>query len=123
MNIQQYRSTDLTLLTAHFGISLIHNCTKIQYLLYSNCSKCPPIAMQFFGTHQQSSRSNVGWLRVCFVAAKKRSRSAVLDSTLVSRQLNRCSTWNRKKTALFSGHYVRKRSTLDIDVFGYIGIL
>ena len=42
MNIQHYGSTDLTLLTAHFGISLLHNCTKIQYLLYSNCSKCPP---------------------------------------------------------------------------------
>jgi len=48
MNIQQYGSTDLTLLTAHFGISLLHNCTKIQFLIYSNCSKCPsPVAKQF----------------------------------------------------------------------------
>ena len=47
MNIQHYGSTDLALLTAHFGISLIHNCTKIQYLLYSNCSKCPSVAKQF----------------------------------------------------------------------------
>ena len=48
MNIQQYGSTDLTLLTAHFSISLLHNSTKIQYLLYSNCSKCPPpVAKQF----------------------------------------------------------------------------
>ena len=31
-------STDVTWLTAHSGISLLHNCTKIQYLLYSNCS-------------------------------------------------------------------------------------
>jgi hypothetical protein len=29
----------------------------------------------------------------------------------------------RKETALFSGHYLRKRSTLDIGVLGYIGIL
>ena len=55
MNIQQYWSTVLTLLTAHFGV-------------------------------------------------------------YVTRQLNRCSTWNRKKTALFSGHYLRNRSTLDIGV-------
>ena len=48
MNIQQYGSTDLTLLTAHFDISLLHNCTKIQYLRYSNCSKfSPPVAKQF----------------------------------------------------------------------------
>ena len=41
----------------------------------------------------------------------------------VTRQLNRCSRWNRKKTALFSGHYLRDRSTLDIGVLGYIGIV
>jgi len=27
------------------------------------------------------------------------------------------------KTTLFSGHYLRNRSTLDIGVLGYIGIL
>jgi len=48
--MQQYGSTDLTLLTAHFGISLLHNCTKIQYLLYSNCSKCPPPVAKQFGS-------------------------------------------------------------------------
>jgi hypothetical protein len=31
--------------------------------------------------------------------------------------------WNRHKTALFSGHYLHNRSTLDIGVLGYIGIL
>jgi hypothetical protein len=30
MNIQRYGSTDLTLLTAHFGISLLHNSTAFQ---------------------------------------------------------------------------------------------
>ena len=35
----------------------------------------------------------------------------------------RYSTWNRKKTTLYSGHYLRNRSTLDIGVLGYIGIL
>jgi hypothetical protein len=29
----------------------------------------------------------------------------------------------RQKTTLFSGHYLRNRSTLDISVLGYIGIL
>jgi hypothetical protein len=33
------------------------------------------------------------------------------------------STWNRKKTTLFSGYYLRNSSTLDIGVLGYIGIL
>ena len=60
---------------------------------------------------------------MCSAAAKIRSRSAALDSTLVSRQLDRYSTWNRQKTKLFSGHYLRNRSTLDIGVLGYIGIL
>ena len=32
-----------------------------------------------------------------------------------------CGT--RKKTTLFSGHYLRNRSTLDIGVLGYIGIV
>jgi len=35
----------------------------------------------------------------------------------------RYSTWNRKKNKLFSRFYLRKRSTLDIGVLGYIGIL
>jgi hypothetical protein len=41
-------STDVTWLTAHSGISLLHNHTKTEYLLYSNFSKCPPpAAVQF----------------------------------------------------------------------------
>ena len=32
----------------------------------------------------------------------------------------RYSTWNCKKTTLFSRHYLRNRSTSDIGVFGYI---
>ena len=39
----------------------------------------------------------------------------------VMRRLNMYSTWNRKKTTLSSGHYLRNRSTLDIAVLGYIG--
>jgi len=35
----------------------------------------------------------------------------------------RYSTWDRKKTTLFSRLYLRNRSTLDIGVLGYIGIL
>jgi len=36
---------------------------------------------------------------------------------------DRYSAWTCQKTALFSDHYLRNRSTLDIDVLGYIGIL
>jgi len=35
----------------------------------------------------------------------------------------RYSTWNRKKPTLFSDLYLLNRSTLDIGVLGYIGIL
>ena len=35
----------------------------------------------------------------------------------------RYSTWNRKKPTLFSGLYLRNRSTLDIGVLGYIAIV
>jgi len=33
------------------------------------------------------------------------------------------STWTSQKPTLFDGHYLRNRSTLDIDVLGYIGIV
>jgi len=46
-----------------------------------------------------------------------------MRSVHVTRQPKSCSTWNRKKTALLSGHYLRNGSTLDIGVLGYIGIL
>jgi len=36
---------------------------------------------------------------------------------------DRYSVWTRKKTTLFSGHYLRNRSTLDLGVLGYIGIV
>ena len=33
------------------------------------------------------------------------------------------STWTPQKPTLFDGHYLRNRSTLDIRVLGYIGIV
>ena len=33
------------------------------------------------------------------------------------------STWTPQKPTLFDGHYLRDRSTLDIGVLGYIGIV
>jgi len=33
------------------------------------------------------------------------------------------STWKPQNPTLFDGHYLRNRSTLDIGVLGYIGIL
>ena len=35
--------------------------------------------------------------------------------------INKCVT--AVKVSKFSGHYLRNRSTLDMDVLGYIGIL
>ena len=61
-------STDVTWLTAHSGISLLHNCTKIQYLYYSNCSMCPPpAAMQFSARIKRDWVAEAimsGWLRM-----------------------------------------------------------
>jgi hypothetical protein len=44
-------------------------------------------------------------------------------SVRVMHQLNRYSAWNRKKTTLFSAHYFRNHSTLDLGILGYIGVL
>jgi len=33
------------------------------------------------------------------------------------------STWTPQKPTLFDGHYLHNRSTLDIGVLGYIGIV
>ena len=33
------------------------------------------------------------------------------------------STWTPQKPTLFDGHYLRNRSTLDIGVLGYIGLV
>jgi len=33
------------------------------------------------------------------------------------------STWTPQKPILFDGHHLRNRSTLDIGVLGYIGIV
>jgi hypothetical protein len=60
------------------------------------------------------------------------SLTAIRDACAVSRSgicmtsnasLKRYSAWNRKNTTLFDGHYLRNRSTLDIGVLGYIGIV
>ena len=52
-------------------------------------------------------------------------QSSLKDISTVARRIScvGCSIWNRKKPPLFSGHYPRNRSTLDIGVLGYIGIL
>ena len=33
------------------------------------------------------------------------------------------STWTPQKPTLFDGHYLRNRSTFDIGILGYIGIV
>ena len=81
MNIQQYGSTNLTLLTAQFDISLLHNCTKIQYLLYSNCSKCPPpVAKQFSARMSRDRVAEATFLDgcVCVQSLQKYDRAVLL---------------------------------------------
>ena len=46
-----------------------------------------------------------------------------MRSVRVTGRLNKYCTWNRKNTTIFSGHYLRNRSTLGIGVLGYIGVL
>ena len=123
-------STDVTWLTAHSGISLLHICTKIQYLLYSNCSKFPPpAAMQLSARIKRDWVAEAmlsGWLRMCSAASV--SWIAVIwhhtqGRTWIRLSADRYSAWTRQKTTLLSGHYLRNRSTLDIGFLGYIGIL
>ena len=45
------------------------------------------------------------------------------DSGHVSASWTGTVRGTRKKTTLFSGHYLRNRSTSDIGVLGYIGIV
>jgi len=64
----------------------------------------------------------------CAVAARNALKPAVdKDGQCAAYEYyvtrTRYSTWNRKKTTLFPGLYLRNRSTLDIGVLGYIGIL
>ena len=80
-------SGDVTWLTAHCGISLLHNCTKIN-TCFTDCSKChPPAAMQFSARIKWDWVAEpmlFGWFRMCSAAAKIRSRSTARESTLVS---------------------------------------
>ena len=43
--------------------------------------------------------------------------------TWIRLSADRYSAWTRQKTTLFSGHYLRNRSIMDMGVLGYIGIL
>ena len=44
------------------------------------------------------------------------------DVTYIKLSADRYSGWTRQKTILFSGHYLRNRSTLDIGFFGVISV-
>ena len=46
-----------------------------------------------------------------------------MRSALVTTRETGTVTWNRKKTTLFFRHHLRNRSTSDIGVLGYIGVL
>jgi hypothetical protein len=63
--------------------------------------------------------ANVTALVVTFLQSLTEGACAV---TRIASRKN-YSTWNRKKSTLFDGLYLRKRSTLDIAVLGYIVIV
>ena len=71
------------------------------------CTQRISYAVKFSGQHQLKSRH-----------MKLHSRP-----TGIRLSADRYSVWTRKKTTLFSGHYLRNLSTFDIGVLGYIGIL
>jgi len=71
------------------------------------CTQCSSYAVKFSGQCQLKSRR---------MKLQSRTKGIRLSA-------DRYSAWTRKKTTLFSGHYLRNRSTLDIGVLGYIGIL
>jgi hypothetical protein len=49
-------------------------------------------------------------------------RESAVKVNTITFSADRYSVWNKEKTTLFSGHYLRNRSTLDIGVLGYICI-
>ena len=71
------------------------------------CTQCISYAVKFIGQRQLKSRH---------MKLHSRPKGIRLSA-------DRYSAWTRKKTTLFSDHYLRNRSTLDICVLGYIGIL
>jgi hypothetical protein len=46
-----------------------------------------------------------------------------MRSVRLTQHATQYSKWNRKKTTFFYRPYLRNRSTLDIGVLGYIGVL
>ena len=65
------------------------------------------------------SQLSLGLPSTLHVLAARNSLESAVDKDVTR---TRYSTWNRKKTSLFSCIYLRNRSTLDIGVLGYIGI-
>ena len=71
------------------------------------CIHCISYAVKFSGQRQMKTR------HMKLHSRPKRIRLSA----------DKYSAWTRKKTTLYSGHYLRNRSTLDIGVLGYIGTL
>jgi hypothetical protein len=78
--------------------------------------RCPKCFGHYYAHHQEH-------LQTAVAASGFRMNAEVDVFRAVVADHGRYSTCNRKKTTLFSGHYLRNRSTLDIGVLGYIGIL
>ena len=60
-------------------------------------------------------KAGVSWIAVIWHHTQGRTWMRMLA--------DRYSAWTHQRTILFSGHYLRNRSTLYIGVLGYIGIL
>ena len=60
---------------------------------------------------------------IAHLPAESLSCETIFKDEGVRELADRYSAWTRKKTTLFSCHYLRIRSTLDLGVLGYIGIV
>jgi hypothetical protein len=109
--------------------------------LESNCSKFPlPIQQNeitskkhaprdkereanFYTLYRGCSRRNVQYFGRVFLMWKYAdiTQNTCVQSWTVTEIINKCAT--PVKVSNFSGHYLRNRSTLDIGVSGYLGIV
>ena len=94
-------------------------------LLFFNSSTCIAVEKSIHKMHVTIFQLATPCKQLTVTQAQLTLHSSLKDISTVAWRIScaGCSIWNRKKPQLFSGHYLRNRSTLDIGVLGYIGIL
>jgi hypothetical protein len=110
------------------GFSNVNNVCNIKL----TCEWRDAIKLNYKKTRILSCSCSLGSKHYTWVMTQERRREKIWKLTFIARwsrvqpdnlpQLFRYSARNRHMNALFSGHYLRNRSTLDIGVLGYIGI-